>query len=219
MAGAFLIQRFYRTVRLDLVPTVQHRSRPLPLYHRQGWWDKACGLYSAAMALTLFGAIAYGSTATMRQKKTLAQLRQVATDRFGTGFDGKELSAMLASCDTSLQIEHRGGGHRKVLAFALNELATGAAVLVSWRNREKTVFHWMLAIGVEGRQDGEAFRPTALLALDPDAPEPYLCAYNGRLALNASENGRGSTLMPYLLNDGSQLPVALVEAISLREAV
>jgi hypothetical protein len=209
----FLQQRFYPTLRLGLSVTVARRRGDATLHCRQGDWDGACGLHCAAMALTLLGRLSSVTTLSAPRKGIAARLWQAAAGMYFDGMSGEKMTLMLKSLHTGLRIKHFGGTHRQTLAFTQAQLRGGAVAIVGLQDRDKSIDHWVLGVGMEGMQRGRSFTPQTLLVLDPSLPEPEMCGYNGRL-----EFAQSRLYVTYLANDGTELLVKLIEAVAIKDA-
>ncbi|WP_080498656.1 hypothetical protein [Burkholderia pseudomallei] len=92
------------------------------------------------------------------------------------------------------------------LGFAWNacSLCRGTATRFAWNTHDA---HAALVVGVEGYQQKRAFRPHALLLLDPAGTEPTLFAYNARLVFDHKR--------PSLMTETDAYPVTFNTAVSI----
>ncbi|MEO7495876.1 MAG: hypothetical protein ABIV04_13125 [Massilia sp.] len=218
MAANFLQQRLFSTLRIGIKAGVTHNTHDGSVHCQQSDLDKACGLHCAAMALSLLGRIAYAGSLPKRRQGVAARLWKSAQDTYFEGVKSARLAELLDSLSAHLHIDQLEGSHRKTLAFTNEQLANGGLVILSWRTRNYLAHHWVLVVGVEGRQIGKTFTASALLVMDPGQAEPRLCGYNGRLQLT-SRPVRGTSLyVDYVTTDGGTLPVTLTSAVSIHEA-
>lgn len=81
----------------------------------------------------------------------------------------------------------RGNG---LLRFGLRELNAGRPVIVGWRQRHPVKWLAALVVGIEGRQNRQAFEPHALLLLDPAGDAPALAGFNARLERHGNDQIR-----------------------------
>jgi hypothetical protein len=215
----FLQQRFFPSLRLGLTPTVSRAKRGSSPFHcRQGEWDGACGLHCAVMALALLGRIATVKAFSKQRRGISARLWQTAQGTYFDGMSTDDMVAAMLSLDADLHVKQMDGRHREILDFTRSELAAGKLVIVGWRNPERTVDHWVLAIGVEGIQSGRTFTPHTLLVMDPSLGEPVMCGYNGRLQFTSHPLPHKSMYITYLGNDGTDLAVTLNAAVAIGSA-
>lgn len=216
MPRMFLQQRLYPTLRLGLTPAAaRDKQRHISFHCRQGDWDGACGLHCAAMALALLGRIASVKALSIRRKGVVARLWQAAHAMYFDGMNAEDMETVLMSLDINLYVKRFEGRHRQTIAFTQAQLAAGRLAIVGYRNREGTVDHWVLAVGVEGMQTGRRFTPQTLLVMDPGLAEPIMCGYNGRFQFALHPLPQKSIYITYLGNDGSNYPVTLIDAVAI----
>lgn len=211
-------QRLYPTLRIGHTATVTDgRRKDIRLHCRQGDWDGACGLHCAAMALTLLGRLNGVANLADRRNGIAGALWRAGLDSYFDGLHGAELAELLRNTDASLFVRNCCWSHRRLLKESQTQLEAGRLTIVAWRSRNGQLVHWVLAVGMEGVQERQRFRSTAILCLDPSGPEPALCGYNGRLELVGNPASYGSSYIRYLTNQGDVIPVTLTETVVVGE--
>lgn len=220
MPRMFLQQRLYPTLLLGFTPAVaRDKQRHLSFHCRQGDWDGACGLHCAAMALALLGCIASVKALSTRRKGVAARLWQAAHAMYFDGMNAEDIETVLKSLAIDLYVKRLEGTHRQTLEFTQAQLASGRIAIIGFRNRRRTVDHWVLAVGLEGMQVGRRFIPQTLLVMDPGLTEPVMCGYNGRIRFSSPLTKLRSNYITYLGNDGSSFAVTLTEAVAIGNAI
>ena len=217
MAARYLQQRLFPTLKIGVSAMVARGSQDVPLHVRQSDWDGACGTYCAAMALALLGRISDVAVLSDRRKGVAARLWQAARKYYFDGITAKELAAMIESLETDLHVSYYSGSHQKCLPLVQDQLAAGQLAIISWRSKNGNDHHWVLAVGIEGVQDGRSFTPETILVLDPGAEEPQLCGYNGRLRLAPTTSVSHKPYVPYSYSGGSSLQVQLTGAVLISD--
>lgn len=215
MKEGYLVQQFHPNLRIGFVPSVLRGKRLLPIHCQQGWWDSACGAHCAATAMALLGEIHNVATLSERRYGVAARLWNAARTSYFDGLNVEELATMIDDMGTERQVTICTGRHKKCLNFILAQLASGNVAITSWHSRRGHQSHWTTVIGVEGRQTGREFVPTALLCIDPGVDEPILCGYNSRLEFTAHPPPRSPAYIRYRCSDGSKLAVTLTSAVAI----
>lgn len=216
MRHPYIQQRFHPRLKIGYTAVVEQGKRKIPVHCRQGEIDGACGTYCSAIALTILGKISDPTVISERRNGVAARLWAAAQASYFDGIRSKALAKLLESLDAGLFIQECGKSHRSILAFTKTQLEAGAMVILSWQNR--TQHHWVLAIGTEGKQVDEVFIPQAFLALDPAAPYPILCGYNGRVEFSDRISAQRPSYVHYFsTNDGNPILVTLTGAVSVGE--
>ncbi len=217
MRAAYIQQRLFPSLRIEHTAIVRRGGRDLPIHIRQSELDSACGAYCAAMALALLGRIADVTVLSDRRTGVAGRLWHVAKKYYFDGVSSKELAAMIDSLDTDLLVEYCNGSHRKCLAFVQDQLTARSLVIVSWLSKNGNEHHWVLAVGIEGLQDGRHFQPQTILCLDPGAAPPQLSAWNGRLKFVRDSSTSRSAYIPYTCVDGWTTQVTLTGAVTISQ--
>lgn len=213
MKHSHITQQFHPGVKIGSVPFVTRGRKEIPIHCEQGAWDSACGAHCAAIALAILGHIHDVSVLSERRNGVAARLWKAAKAKYFDGVNVVGLSSMLDSVDIPRKVAHYSGSHLGCVAYILSRLARQELVIASWRSRQGHN-HWILIVGMEGIQSQKTLVPSALLALDPGATEPLLCAYNGRLEL-LSGLKKSSTWRPYITSSNQNLIVRLTSAVAL----
>jgi hypothetical protein len=215
MKRNYLVQRFHPNLRIGFVPSVLHGKRLMPIHCQQGLWDSACGAHCAATAMALLGEIRNIAVLSERRNGIAARLWKAARLKYFDGVTVEELAAMIDDMGTGRNINVCTGRHIKCLDFILAQLERGNVVIASWHSRRGQQHHWSTVIGIEGRQTGRDFTPSALLCLDPGVDEPIMCGYNSRLEFTAHPPPRSASYVRYRCADGSKLAVTLTSALAV----
>ncbi|MDB5761641.1 MAG: hypothetical protein JWQ21_636 [Herminiimonas sp.] len=216
MQHAFLVQRYCPQLRIAGRPSVLRNERGIPVFCKQGLWDGACGLYCAAMALALLGYIPNVKALPFSRTGVAQRLWAAGRENYFDGLTCRALTATLAALDTDLRIRHCAGGHRRILSFMQERLSRSEPVIVSWRTRNNSAHHWVLAIGLQGWQAGRTFSADTVLVIDPDANEPQFSGCNGWLRFNEHPAPRHAAFVAYESNDDYRRAVTLTGAIALQ---
>lgn len=218
MARVFLQQRLHPALRIDWTATVMRGEKSTLLHCRQGDWDGACGAHCAAMALALMRRIVDATVLCDRRKGIAGRLWKAAQAHYFDGFTAAELADTIESLGADLHVMHYRGSHRKCLTYMQEQLAAGRLAIISWISRNGIDHHWVLAVGIEGLQEGRTFTPQTVLVLDPDAAEPQLCGYNGRLRFAPKASIPGNAYITYASASGWTLQVRLTSVVAIGEA-
>jgi hypothetical protein len=209
-------QRLYPTLRVGFAPTATgKRGQPVRVHARQGEWDGACGLYCAAMALTILGKITGATRLPDRKYGAAGALWSGGQSNYFEGLDGYELTCLLQGVDPELFVRWRQGTHSEVLRIAKAQLDAERLPILAWSSRSGGVHHWVLAVGIETVQKSGKPYASAILCLDPSRPEPVLTAYNGRIELLDNPRSYGPEFVRYVTNQGDTAAVTLTELVAV----
>lgn len=207
-------QRLFPTMRIGIAPTAfGRRGQPVRVHSRQGEWDGACGLYCAAMALTILGKISGPAGLPDRKYGAAGALWSGGRANYFDGLDGSELRSLLQGVDPMLFVRRRQGSHREMLRLARAQLDAERLPIIAWSSRTGDLHHWVLAIGLETIQRGGKQQVSAILCLDPSSPEPVLCAYNGRLELLDNPDSYDKDYIRYVTNERETYSVTITELV------
>ncbi|AOJ61406.1 hypothetical protein WJ32_02350 [Burkholderia ubonensis] len=183
-----LIQKFHPGIRLGQQPTLVATGDTL--FSRQGHWDGGSTLHCVAMALALLGKLADPIYLPYHAGGTEQVLWDHAWPHYLHGLTLSELASFTAELNLSVQPTIHLGLANDILRFGSRELRAGRPVIVGWRQRHPVKWHAALAVGMEGRQTGQAFEPHALLLLDPAGDSPGLAGFNARLDRHGNDQIR-----------------------------
>jgi hypothetical protein len=218
MSALSFQQWLFPSLRIGCTATVMlGRRKAVQLHCQQGAWDGACGLYCAAMALTLLGRLNGCTRLPGRRSGVTGALWRAGRDRYFDGIRGTELAELLREGDPSLFVRSASGAHRTLLKLTRAHLEAGRLAIVGWRSRNRRIDHWVLAIGLEGLQRRNRLRQTALLCLDPSVPAPVLCGYNARLELTGNPRSYGRAYVRFQSSQDDSMPVRLTELVVVGE--
>ncbi|MDO8177869.1 MAG: hypothetical protein Q7T62_06455 [Undibacterium sp.] len=167
----------------------QRAGRPIRLHFRQSDVDGACGIHTIAMALAVLGI----ASPRQLQKMTTARsgiakkLWDLAQDYYFSGMETRQLCEILLALDVGLRVRIKRAGNKGIAEFTQKHLTAGTIVIVAFSYPKSGDSHFVLVVGVEGMQTGDArtgFKTDALLVLDPGVEEIAFCGHNGRLVLH-----------------------------------
>ncbi len=199
--GALKRQRYGATV---------HQS-----HLQQGDLDSACGPHCVITALCLLGILSGSDLQKMTDGKSRGRHRRfwrLVRDYYFTGATGANLRRMLEPLKGEIAVTVNRTNGTPVLAFALAQLSAERLVLLCIANGRAGLNHWVLAVGVEGRDHRGKFSVEHLLLLDPSRPAIPLAAWNSLLAVDKARGKR-----TYRVTDQSDdsLHVALIAALAI----
>lgn len=183
-----LIQKFHPGVRLGQQPTLAESGNPL--FSRQGHWDGGSTLHCVAMALALIGNLADPVYLPYHGNGPEQMLWDDAWPHYLNGLTLDELASFVAELNLGVPPAACTAPGTDLLRFCERELHAGWPVILGWRQRRPVRWHAALALGIEGRQNGQAFEPHAALLLDSAGNEPALAAFNARIDLSGDGKPR-----------------------------
>ncbi|KVC72122.1 hypothetical protein [Burkholderia ubonensis] len=202
-----LIQKFHSGILLGQQPALA-KSRH-PFFSRQGHWDGAGTLHCVAMALALLGKLTDPVYLPYHGNGPEQMLWDDAWPHYLTGLTLAELASFVDDMNLGVRPATCTATGIELLRFVECELQAGSPVILGWRQRHPMNRHAALVVGFEGRQNGLAFEPHALLLLDPAGDTPGLAAFNARLDMH------DSNLIRYRSPSAARA-VSLVGALSIR---
>ena len=214
MTGGFLVQRYFPTLKIGVVPTALRNGRAVRIHVAQGDWDSACGAHCAAMALSLLGEIGDAPAICERRNGVAARLFREARVTYFDGATVDQMASMISALRTGRAVKRFTGHHRACVDFIRQEITKNNVVIVSWRSKRGNQHHWVLIVGIEGVQTGKTFVPHAFLAMDPGVAEPVLAGCNGRIEF-AQSVAQSRSYVRYLTADGTTLLVRITSALSI----
>ena len=200
-----LTQRFHPALRPGHQLT-QVRSGN-PLFSRQGHWDSGSALHCVAMALALLGKLADPVRLARSDDGPEANFWDCAWPHYLHGLTPSELESFIWELNLGVRPVALSDGRGPILNFCERELKRSRPVIVGWRRRRVRDAHAALVVGVEGYQQKRAFRPHALLLLDPAGTEPTLFAYNARVVFDHKR--------PSFMTETDAYPVTFNTAVSI----
>jgi hypothetical protein len=202
------VQRMLPGIRSGAVSTASGGN----IHVRQGQLDGACGIYCAAMCLTLLGRIKGPTELTgKRRSKTVTALWDASLPQYFEGTSAEELACIISSAGDDLDVTWKVGENAPLAKSIARGVVDGNVAVVGWQSRNRRFDHWILAVGIEVQKRGGVMRPTALLCLDPNEEAPTLCAYNSRIELS-KQPGRDPGFQRYVTNRAT-MDVALNEVV------
>jgi hypothetical protein len=183
----------YRWQRIQPALIVGHtltvkakREQPMAVLFRQSELDGACALHCIASVLVILElaksqALTFASS---RQYGVPADLWREFHDVYFTGCDAPDLVVRLQRMQLPIKLTAKYNGSDDVDAFAMQSLASGYLVLLSFKSvLTRRTNHWALGVGSEGLQYRNQAVPDTLLLLDPSGEEPRYMAWNARLRM------------------------------------
>src|SRR5437867_4819876 len=156
LTGHRVIRLQSRIALMPRGPSLHVRGKAISTAHlRQGDLDGACGPHCLITALLLLGVIDQRDLRQMTgeiSRGHLARFWRSVREYYFAGVSSAELLLMvkiLPAKVTASACEFRGSTVRE---FVLQHLASDHLVLVSVANGHIGLNHWVLAVGIEGRQ-------------------------------------------------------------------
>ena len=214
--AAHLVQRLHPTLRIGpkLRASLGTGGEPSVLL-QQGSLDNACGLYSVVMALILLGAVERDAAVELlnARKGALRRLALQATPAFLHGMSTDELVDALEVTTQEVAIDYMTGSHSAALGHTLQALSRERIAIIDLKSRGGGFWHWVVAVGVEGIQQGALFEPQTLLVLDPNSRGWPYCGYNARLSLTVPRPG--ARYLHYTSSTPSRRLVTLSSSVAL----
>ncbi|WP_423380287.1 hypothetical protein [Burkholderia sp. LMG 32019] len=204
-----LIQKFHPSIRLGQQPILAKLGTPL--FSRQGHWDGGSTLHCVAMALALLGKLTDPVYLPYHSNGPEQMLWDDAWPHYLTGLTLAELASFVGDLNVGVCPGTCTATGIELLRYADRELQAGRPVIVGWQQRHRVKRHAALVVGVEGRQNGRAFEPHALLLLDPAGDTPGLAGFNARLDMHDND------VIRYRSPSASRA-VGLVGGLSIRAA-
>ncbi len=205
-----LIQKFHPGIRPGQQPTLTHSGNPL--FSRQGHWDGGSTLHCVAMALAMLGRLSdpvglpYHASHAGGSEPVFWDH---AWPHYLHGLTFPELAGFIAELNLGVRTALCTARGTELLRFAAQQLDADSPVVVGWRQRHPVKWHAALVTGIEGIRERRAFKPHALLLLDPAGSAPGLAGYNARIDVH----GRGR---PRYLSPEATRDITFVGALSLR---
>lgn len=143
------------------------------VFLQQGSLDGACGPYCLFMALLILDVIGYDDAISLWKIKRSTKLgklikaMEIHKQLFQAGTYVEDLKEMIeVSFKNQIEVKTNKEGGKKTIQFILQQLKNQNPVIVGVKN--KTIAHWMLAIGFEDYNN----EITKILFLDPSEKEP-----------------------------------------------
>lgn len=139
------------------------------------------------MALMAFGIVRRDEVNSIRRsrKKRLNAMWGISEQHYFSGAYAGQLRSSLEPYAKDLAC---GITRRRCIKYALNVLADTGLCIVNVRNDE--INHWVLAIGIGGKERNSKYRPDWLLILDPSHSTIPLMPWNGLLNLRTDRHSR-----------------------------
>lgn len=143
------------------------------VFLQQGSLDGACGPYCLFMALLILDVITYDDAISLWKIKRSTKLgklikaMEVHKQLFQAGTYVEDLKEMIeVSFKNEVEVKTNKEGGKKTIQFILQQLKNQNPVIVGVKN--KTISHWLLAIGYEEFENEIA----KILFLDPSENQP-----------------------------------------------
>jgi hypothetical protein len=209
MKKVSLVQRLLPGIGSGAVSTATGGS----IHARQGQLDGACGMYCAAMCLTLLGRIKRPAELIgKRRSKAVSAVWNAGLPQFFEGTNAEELASIIRASGGKLKISWNVGESAALAKSILHGIDEGNLAVIGWQSRNRRFDHWILAVGIELQTRAGVIKPTALLCLDPNEDAPILCAYNARIELGRISARRGAGFLRYVTNR-AVMDIALNEVV------
>lgn len=153
---------------------------------RQSDLDGACGQHCLLMALQILGLASRETIINIDQTRSraLKTLWQSSREHYFRGTHAAHITALTVPFARQLTVEEHFG--HEGAQRACSTLADGGLAMLGIRYRYGGG-HWLLAIGTEGQGDGQRYRPSRFLLIDPSYDPLPLTPWNGVLNIG---NGR-----------------------------
>jgi hypothetical protein len=177
-------------------------GRDQPVHLRQGSLDGACGPYSLFMAMIVCGLVDRDDLLAVRRRDGRTRLGRVMRrlDEVGAffqgGLDEEGLRrALVAACGKRFEFQHgltAMFSGRDTPTFVREHVEASRPVLLklAWGDDDAAGAHWVVVIGLEyERWSDEGRELCRFLVLDPEAPAPTVCAWNGVVDARPSRGG------------------------------
>lgn len=177
-----LTQKFHPSMRLGQQPAIAESGNPL--FSRQGHWDGDSTLHCVAMALALLGKLHDPVYLPYHAFGPEQIVWDDAWPHYLTGLTLGELAEFVANLNLDVRPATCTASGMDLLRFVERELHAGCPIIVGWQQRQTVRRRSALVVGLEGRQNAQAFEPHALLLLDPSGDAPELAGFNARLDMH-----------------------------------
>jgi hypothetical protein len=177
--------------------------------------DSACGPHCVITALCHLGILSGIDLQTMTDGKSRGRHQRfwrLVRHYYFSGTTSGSLRRMLEPLSSEVVVTTTRAVGMQAVEFALAQLNAERLVLLRIANWRAGFDHWVLAVGVEGREQGGKFNAEHLLILDPSRPAIPLAAWNGLLAV---DKARGKRTHQVTDQYGDNYQVALIAALAI----
>jgi len=153
---------------------------------RQSDLDGACGPHCLLMALQILGLASREAIINIdhTRSQALKKLWKNTREHYFRGTHASHITDLTVPFARQLTVEEHFGYDGA--QHACQTLADGGLAMLAVRYRYGGG-HWLLAIGTEGQADGQRYRPSRFLLIDPSYDPLPLTPWNGVLNIG---NGR-----------------------------
>lgn len=189
----------------------------LQLIHiRQSQMDEACGVHCVFMALIALHLVPRKRIEDVRtslMSRAIALTWRNARRRWFGGLFVGGIERCLKPLSETLLVQNCRASGKRVVQFAVSELAQEKLVIIGIENASTALYHWVLAVGYSMTLHRDEPRADRLFILDPNRSIWPMSRWNGEIAVQAI--ARKSRSRMWTDSQGISLPVAIDGAVSI----